>query len=609
MTLKNILYELCKILFSNGWFFFIPYFVFYLCFDAFHLNVVYLYNIFILLHIINSFLFTFYICIIYRNKKLSKFLFWIFIILLFLIPGAYLEFPSDAWAHFQRIFSWQTSTFLDSNPVSYKFTYFWGWTLMSQVEPLYRRSALDIYSSFWQFLLAYQFYLFALRVGFSEVWAKVQVVGTICLFGTNVFGFYRYYALSSTPLAYIAYLHSLIGILDLLDGKKKKISIFFYLICLIFVIYYNHYQELVLLGISATAICILNIFERTRKQQKKNIIYLGASIFVTGFIIGALAVTHYQQYANLVNYFWQSYLKGYFRDKEVLYWTKDAPMYWSSWGILRIWDTNLPYYQTLGIHGCISLLFSFVFWKKHRLLACLTVAPLLILLFQPFTLFIAAIDGHYTTFRVLYAFPHSFMLIIGIKETFEYFTKKIGFLEKNYLIKGGITVLTIILLSCQPGMPWRGRLWFQFYKPPAQLSLENLDVTAQWFFKNRPFGSQSLVVSDNATGFVLATHFGSGPTERLLVYNPSQEIRNFDSLNNYLESRNVWKFLVGIPSKMTPIPVSEIGQLSEHWLPDLVKQDLNYSKELIEATSVLESLGWTKTFVPPFYWLYEYPMK
>ncbi|MBD0300883.1 MAG: hypothetical protein ICV85_01530, partial [Tolypothrix sp. T3-bin4] len=168
-----------KLLLSDGWFFFVPYLFFYFSFKIFHLKVTYLQPIFIALHISNILIFIASIYSFYKkDNSFNKLLFWAFIILLFLLPGAYLEFPSDAWAHFARIFVWQTSTFIDDNPTNYKFAYFWGWTFMAEVEPLGRRTALNLYSTFWQFLLAYQFYLFALRVGFSDSWAKVQVLGT-----------------------------------------------------------------------------------------------------------------------------------------------------------------------------------------------------------------------------------------------------------------------------------------------------------------------------------------------------------------------------------------------------------------------------------------------
>ena len=605
--------SLCEILFANGYFFLVPYLCFYLYFKQFHGETYLLRIRFISFHFCNILLFSYYLYNVSKRIRRADFLFWTAVILLFLIPGAYLEFPSDAWEHFRRIFTWQTSIFVDDNPINYKFTYFWGWTLMSEVEPLYRRTALNIYSTFWQFLLAYQFYLFALRIGFSESWAKVQVVGTICLFGTNVFSFYRYYALSSTPLAYIAYLQALIVIIDICEGKRNKATALIFLIPLI---YYNHYQELLFLVVSTIGIVTSKLYGTAKPRLRKKINYIVIITLPLCFVCGAFAVKYFEYYAYFINQFWQLYLKNYFQEKSIQNWAID-PIYWSKWGILRIWDMNLPYFQTLGVCGFISIFFSLIFWKKYNLLSIITLVPILILIFQPFTLFIIAIDDSYTTFRILYAFPYSFMFVVGLKEMAELVTNKLikkPLAYNNYYInKYCIIGFLVIVLSLQPSLPWRGRFWFQLYQPQTQLSLKNLDITAQWLFKNRQLKSICSLETDISTGFIVATHFnfyGLWPYNRLSVYNPSQNIKTLEQLKKYLESemgKSICSFLVGIPGKMVPPPISKVGQLSGHWKPDTVRQNLNYSQEFVDTLAVLKAQGWTQTFVPPFYWLYEAP--
>src|SRR5262249_35245236 len=72
-----------------------------------------------------------------------------------------------------------------------------------------RVAGLAVYGAFWEVLLAHAFYRLARALGFSRGWSAVQVVGTVAFFGTNLFSFYRYYSLASTPLASLAYLHGL----------------------------------------------------------------------------------------------------------------------------------------------------------------------------------------------------------------------------------------------------------------------------------------------------------------------------------------------------------------------------------------------------------------
>jgi len=580
-----------KLLFANGWFFFVPYLLLYLYFKFANLPTSTLHNLFIILHVINFILLLFYL---YQNNsrqriKSAEILFWLFLAILFLQPRAYLEFPSDPWEHFRRIFSWSAYSFVGDNPISHKFTYFWGWTLMSNVQPLYRRIGLDIYSAFWQLLLAYQFYLLALRLGFDKSWAKVQVVATIFLFGTNLFGFYRYYALSSTPLAYIAYLRSLIILINARNGDRKQLA---YLLPLTLIMYYNHIQELLLLLISGFAL-VLDYLTARRKQRK--IIYAIVAIaMLIALILGAYVVSNPQLLPEPAS-------------------SRLSLPHLSSWGSFRIWDPKLPYFETIAVHGFISLLLAVAWFAKHKTIALLTLIPYFLMLFPPFVLsFVVAMassySSNYGTYRALYAFPTSFMLVLGLKETFILLTKKF----KLHLPQLQLILLTIILaivIALPPMYPYRGRFWFQIYQPPVELSLQRTDVSAQWLLKHRQLDSECLLVSDGATSFMVATHLALGlPTiDRRIVHNPSQTLSNDKALQNYVKANNVCSLLVAIPAQINPPPVSLVGQLSGHWYTSLVNQNLMVNQEFINVADSLVTMGWTKTFVPPFYWLYENP--
>ncbi|NER98853.1 MAG: hypothetical protein F6J86_34355 [Symploca sp. SIO1B1] len=579
--------NLSQLLFADGWFFFVPYLLLYLYFKYANLAIDTLYDLFILLHIINLILFLVYL---YKNKnsqqiKVAEILFWIFLAILFIQPGAYLEFPSDPWEHFRRIFSWSAYSFIEDHPIDYKFTYFWGWTLMSQVQPLYRRIALDLYSAFWQLLLAYQFYLLALRLGFDKSWAKVQVVATIFLFGTNLFSFYRYYALSSTPLAYIAYLRSLIILINARNGDKKQLA---YLLPLALIMYYNHIQELLLLLISGFAL-VLDYLTDWR-QQRKVVYTITVIAMPIALIWGAYVVSNPQLFPESVS-------------------AKLGLPYVSSWGTFRIWDFKLPYFETMGVYGLISLLLAVVFIPKYKTLALLTLTPYLLMLLPPFVVgfvFVLNRTDNYVTYRALYAFPLSFMLVLGLKEIFSSLITRLKLYPASINLTLSVFILTLII-SIPPTYPYRGRFWSQIYQPPAELSFKIIETTAQWFFTNRQLDATCFLMTDGATDFTLKTHFALRVLTRRTVYNPSNSLTSDDVLKNYIKEKNVCRILVAIPDKMAPPPVSEVGQLSGHWDASLVNKNLMVSQEFITMTDSLMNSGWTKTFVPPFYWLYENP--
>ncbi|NES21115.1 MAG: hypothetical protein F6K41_19845 [Symploca sp. SIO3E6] len=579
--------NLSQLLFADGWLFFVPYLLLYLYFKSANLPISTLHDIFIVLHIINLILFLVYL---YKNQKrqhikLTEILFWVFLAILFLQPGAYLEFPADPWEHFRRIFSWSNYSFIEDNPINRKFTYFWGWTLMSQVQPLYRSIALDIYSAFWQLLLAYQFYLLALRLGFDKYWAKVQVVATIFLFGTNLFGFYRYYALSSTPLAYIAYLRSIIVLINAKHGQVKQLAL---LIPLALIMYYNHLQELLLLIISSIALFVDYI--TNQKKHIRTILSIVVIIIIIAFLLGTYVVSNPQVIPTIPS-------------------SRLTLPYVSQWGTFRIWDFKLAYFETISVHGLISLLLAVLFLSKHKTIAILTLTPSLLMIFPPFVLaFLVVLNrtDNYVTYRILYAFSLNFMLVLGLREILSSLITKLKLYLPRLNLILSVFILTLII-SIPPTYPYRGRFWFQVYKPPAELSFKSIDTTAQWFFVNRQLDTKCLLMTDGANDFTLKTHFALRVLTRLNVYNPSESLTSDDALKNYIKHQNICRILVAIPDKVNPPPVSLVGQLSGHWDASLVNKNLMASQEFVKLTDSLMNTGWTKTFVPPFYWLYENP--
>ncbi len=576
---------LTVLLFSNGWFFIVPYLLLYLLFKYLHLPVATLKTIFVCLHLCNILLLMNYLWRISKKAEVSDFVFWIALALLFLIPGAYLEFPSDPWEHFRRIYAWQASRFIDDNLVSDKFSYFWGWTLMYAVKPFYRRNAIDIYSAFWQLLLAYQFYRLALRLGFSRPWARIQTLATVFLFGVNVFSFYRYYALASTILSYIAYLAALIAVMDFLEGKKKQALL---IPILLLIIYFNHQQEFILFVISTGAVLLHHAYERGKRWRTATTLLPLA--IIGSWLLGAWIVRNPQIVP-------------------VAVWNPGPP-YISPLGTFRLWDLRLPYFEVIGVHGLISLAFAIVFFKKYTRIAFLSLTPLCVLLFSPFVLAFAALMGatdHYVSWRPLYAFPLSFILVCGLKELIEFLVRKRGPGVKTRLVQVGV-VSVVVLLSIVPAFPYRGRLWFVVNRPATELSLQRIDQTAQWLSDNYREGIPCLLVADSTTGTVLAASLVMPPeAARLAPRNAFDLISTKQPFEAYLKANQFCGFLVSKPAEVIPAPVSRVAQLSGHWDPQAVNKNLLHGEDVDQTLTSLTTAGWIRTSVPPFYWLYQAP--
>jgi len=236
--------------------------------------------------------------------------------------------------------------------------------------------------------------------------------------------------------------------------------------------------------------------------------------------------------------------------------------------------------------------------------------PVTCLFVPPFVLFFSAMlhGDNWIIYRVLYAFPYSFMLVVGLKEGGAFLIRRLRTRPKDWLL--GLSVASIVVLvSLVPSFPYRGRLWFQLYKPPPELSLQAIDATSQWLFENHRRDLSCLLAGDNATAAVLATNFALPPTRRLQPYNSAQVNSTHSTLDNYLRAEKVCAFLVAIPSKMIHSPASRVAQLSGHWDPSIVDKNLQASGNIDPALESLAAAGWIKTLVPPFYSLFESPQR
>jgi hypothetical protein len=352
--------------------------------------------------------------------------------------------------------------------------------------------------------------------------------------------------------------------------------------------YFNHSQELLFFFISTSALFFHKAYEKGKSWR--TVTALMPLAVVASWLVGAWVVRNPQVVP-------------------VPVWNPASP-YVSSLGTFRIWDLKLPYFEVLGVHGLFSLAFAIVFFKKYSRIAFLTLVPLCALLFSPFVLTFAALLGesdHYVTWRPLYALPFSFMLVAGLKESVEFLMRKENLGRKTRSVKVAVFAV-VLLLSLVPFFPYRGRLWFLLYRPTTELSLQRIDVTSQWLVDNYNRGISCLLVADRATGTALAAPLVMPPvTERLISQNAFELISAKAPFDEYLKANQFCGFLVAIPSEVVSAPVSSVGQLSGHWDPLAVNKNLVASGNIDETLNSLTAAGWTRTFVPPFYWLYQSP--
>ncbi len=536
--------------FKSGWLFFIPYLLLYLAGAGFGIPVLYLKHSFWALHGLHFLL----LLRLRWNAKVLGIGAGLFMLLW--LPGAYLEYPADPWEHLRRIFQWEQFQQITENPQWHKFSYFWGWTLMGCAPVLWKRPLLDLYSAFWQGLLLYQFMLFLKELGFAKTRLWTQLLGVGLFFGTNLFTF-RYYALASTPLAYIAYLAALRLVLSAQNKINKKDFVFLPL--LLALMLFNHLQELALALMSLLVLGIV----RYGKWRKL------VPIFGVGLLFGVI---------------WQGFCPPE-------YYPKDYQGKISFLGTIHLWQRN--YAETIGLHGFLGILSAFFLRKKYPVIAALTLAPILVLQFPPFVILFSKQLDFYITYRLFYLLPTSIAFVLGVEHFLRLSIPK--------------TMLLLVLLSLPYGFPWRGRGFFQFYVPPKVRALADVDRVADWFSKKAT--PDCWIVTDDATSYGMNSLLGREMirTDRLAAFHYADRYTTTEKILEASKRDPLCGVLVPDLTLMPPAAPSLIASSTLHWAPDQGDAHALLSHALIASAPGLERAGWKKHSVSPYFYYYENP--
>ena len=192
--------------FKSGWMFLIPYLVLYFIAWIFKIDVNLILTLYEQLHIIHFFGYLFSIYFIFDWKDFKDIIFWCTLTLLFFIPGAYLEYPSDALEHVRRIFQWNHHNLIGEGDSNYKFSYFFTYSIVKYFDPINQKIALDLYYVFVSLLLCLHFYRLSIQVIECKDWSKIAVFILILSFGISSFNFIRYFALSSSLFCVLGYI-------------------------------------------------------------------------------------------------------------------------------------------------------------------------------------------------------------------------------------------------------------------------------------------------------------------------------------------------------------------------------------------------------------------
>jgi hypothetical protein len=584
-------------LFADGWGFFVPYVLIYLALGGGLTNGG-LRSLFWLLHGATGALFVLHVGDRLRShgglRALGRpaFLFWVALTAVFLLPGAYLEFPGDAWEHLRRLNAWPVEALVLASPFAHRFAYFWGFTFLTAVDFPHRRFVLDLYSAFWQLLLAFQFFRLARRLGFSPFWSRFQVLGVLAFFGNGEFSFFRYYALSSTPLAHVGYLTAAIAFLDLIEGRSRGAALVTLTLGSILIVV-DHEQELLLLAVFAATAFLVHVHQRSSPERRRALVTACGLVLASGLVAGRIVMLHADAWVDPYRFYYP---------------------FVSRFATFRLWDPSLDYFRAMGVVGLVGLFLAAVLHRRHPVAAALTIAPVVLLSFPPLTLAFAHAASIRSTYRLLYLFPGSFMLIAALEATLHGRPRAWHVQE---WASATVVLGALLLAAFRPAPPTYGKLPFQLQRLPRAVAAIDIDPAAGWFLENRKLNATCIVTSDPVTEWVVAAWLGREPgVDRVSGFRwhtPATlapwSIHGVEDLLYYNRTHDVCGYLVmGRLQRRTERnlgPRSWVGEMSGHWAPDAANAAARVMPGFIGAAEALVDRGWRRTFVPPSYWYYE----
>jgi hypothetical protein len=601
--------------FYSGWAFFIPYLFFYLLYDwqkwpvnpdpSSHLPP--LLHVYWVLHVIHLVLGLLALRA-WRNEQqsnpsvfrfsLSAFIPWVLLALLFYIPGAYLEWPSDPWEHYARTNEWARYLYIGSHSAGYKSGYFISYSLLGWISPATRqRFWLDAYFTGTCLLLCWQYFRLAQAVGLKKNAALVFVVLQTVLFGNDIFSFYRYYGIASTILSQLGAIALIRLGLDLAKSKPFAIrhspfvigeclpSFLWSLasaICLLALIAFNHVQGLGIAALGLAAVAVWRLLSWKR-----------SSIWWLAFAAMALSVA--------AVHWWPRHPA-----LDQLY----RPQGWlTRWYGFNILSAHSPAedrtLQILGFFGILNFIAGlWLLLRRNHIVGWLTVMPVLALCF-PFVAipFAGALARNQPGFwyivsfhRMLLAIPEGLALAVLGAGFCEYFNKKeAGHPVWRRLVPFGSVILFLVLLVTVPvSGPYYNRLWNAFVTLPKDLSMDPVIASVSELHLDQINRAQPPrlipTIGSSFVAFAIGAKNVPSTGSRVIMHNPLLYIPAIrtgpflDDLASAIDNKEDVVLLV--PNSLALYtPFSFAGCLSGHWFPQEVAVEHAAGTE-IEAAAI-----------------------
>ncbi|MDB6115240.1 MAG: hypothetical protein JWQ62_2185 [Lacunisphaera sp.] len=516
---------------------------------------------------------------------------WLLLALLFWIPGVYLEFPADPWTHYARINEWSALDFVRQHSAWSKFSYFLGYSFIGGITPLSSQvRCFDLYYTGCCILLCWQYYRLARALGLGERAGFLFVLLQALLSGNNLFGFYRYYGMSSTlfaQLGVVAFLRLAVEILQpagqaLAAGaavsRPRQWMRGTAALLLLVLIAFNHPQ-----GLPMTAVVLAAVlgWRLARWKPAATASVLGASVVLLSW-------------ASIRWFPRNPALDAVYRHDGWL----------TSWYGFNVFSSSSPAFALvaaiLGLTGALNLAAALLLLRRNHLVAWLTLGPLIALCLPCLAIPLAHLlarsrPADIVVFpRLLFAIPPSLALVVLAQE----FSSGMGRSARESKHTGNWSWLllpTALLLGMTLSTVTSfNRIYHAFVIPPADLAMRRtMDSLAAAWPAGQPVrdnhAARRPVFGPRGIGFAL---MATGQREVVEPYRliasepwniPSERAERLMELVHRAATGGSGGIVIQPEPTELYSPVSFAGFLSQHWQPQELPLEFAAAPEIAGA--------------------------
>lgn len=507
---------------------------------------------------------------------------WLLLGLLFLIPGVYLEYPADPWGHYGRVNEWSRLHLVSEHNAWNKSSYCLAYSILGQITPPTRQLFwLDFYYTGCCLLLCWQYYRLARAVGLGERASFIFVLIQALTFGNNIFGFYRYYGISSSifaQLGAVALIRIAIefargewrpGTGDWKESPASRTWLILSAVLLAGLIGFNHVQGLGIAGLGLAAVVIWRLI-----GWRRSMVFWIAAAAVA---LSVAAILWWPRHPAL----------------DAVYRPAGWLTAWYGFNVLS--PRSLAGDRTmamLGFFGIVNLIAGLFLLRRNHVAAWLTITPLFALCLPFITIpFANAIAQHsvpeiFAFHRMLLAIPAGLAIVsLGAEianrkaqvpgPMFQAASLASGTSEQPSAFSLPIFSLLLLSLAALLLVPASGSYYNRLYNalmiPPGDLRMAPVVAALDDLALRTPQAS---------TRFQMLTTFGHGLVAYAMgIKNVSWAARLTGAgaasrtvwlLENYLAASANQKaaaLLLVPPTEALQSPLSLSGYLSGHWPP------------------------------------------